>query len=49
MDCKIITNKREEKVLLVGARIIVYAITFNKNEVDRPTICCNIRMGRSCS
>jgi hypothetical protein len=46
MDCKIITIEGEEKVFWWGAQIIVNVLKFNRNQVDRPTICQSVRMGR---
>jgi hypothetical protein len=45
-DCKIITIEKEKKVFWCGALIVVNVLKFNRNWVDRPTICQSVRMGR---
>jgi hypothetical protein len=47
MDCKIIIIEGEEKKFFWwGAQIVVNVLKFNRNWVDRPTICQSVRMGR---
>jgi hypothetical protein len=44
-----ITIEGKEKVFWWRARIIVNVLKFNRNYVDRSTICQSINMGRLCS
>jgi hypothetical protein len=45
-DCKIIIIEGEERVFWWRALIVVNVLKFNKNQVDRPTICQSVRIGR---